>query len=75
MSTGHVETEVGVVSYNGPNSGTQLRLSEEGNRLLEVPPRRALTNVEAEEDGQDDNEHDSPDEKCARIYPLTLWTA
>lgn len=73
MSTGHVETEIGVVSYNGPCSSTQLRLSEEENRLLEVPPRKALTDFEAQEDDQGD--YDSPDEKCAQLYSLMLLTA
>lgn len=68
MSTGHVETEVGVISYNGPNSGAQLRLSEEENRLLEVPPRKALIDFEAEEDDEDD--HGPMDEKCAQRYLL-----
>jgi hypothetical protein len=70
MSTGHVETEVGVISYNGPNSGTQLRLSEEENRLLEVPPRKALIDFAGEEDDEDDL---GPlDEKCAETKLLMV---
>lgn len=56
-STGHVETEIGVVEYCGPQNGTHLQLCVENHALAITA--RAVLGIEGRGDfGQNDGEEE-----------------
>ncbi|KDR82124.1 hypothetical protein GALMADRAFT_135488 [Galerina marginata CBS 339.88] len=56
-SVGHLESEIGVVEYRGPETGTHLQLCVE-NHTLAIPPRKAATRTIANSPAEDDENNE-----------------
>ncbi|KAF8179665.1 hypothetical protein BJ912DRAFT_1062764 [Pholiota molesta] len=69
MSTGHVETEIGIIEYLGQPKGCHLQLSAV-NHSLDIPPHRTmLRNREMLEDIRGESEEEAVDNSWEFTYP------
>ena len=62
LSTGHVETSIGVIEFCGPTSGAHLLLCSENHRLDIEPGQRLITDAPEKAQGDD------TDEKCVFFF-------